>query len=67
MKKYKVKGIEGLCARRGRNKPANELTELEKLPAENRLLKAQIKQQQMEIDFLKNSMPSRGGDAETGA
>lgn len=39
--------------RRGRNKPMKELTELEKLQAENRLLKTQAKQQQMEIDFLK--------------
>jgi hypothetical protein len=31
----------------------DELTELEKLQAENRLLKAQAKKQQMEIDFLK--------------
>ena len=53
VKKYEVKGIEGLCDRRGRSKPADELTELEKLQAENRLLKAQAKQQQMEIDFLK--------------
>ena len=53
VKKYEEKGIEGLCDRRGRSKPANELTELEKLQAENRLLKAQAKQQQMEIDFLK--------------
>ena len=53
MKKYEEKGIEGLCDRRGRSKPDNELTELEKLQAENRLLKAQAKQQQMEIDFLK--------------
>lgn len=53
VKKYKAQGIEGLYDRRGRNKPANELTELEKLQAENRLLKAQAKQQQMEINFLK--------------
>lgn len=30
-----------------------KLTEIEKLQAENRLLKAQAKQQQIEIDFLK--------------
>ncbi len=53
MKKYESQGIEGLYDRRGRNKPAEELTELEKLQAENRLLRAQAKQQQMEIDFLK--------------
>jgi transposase-like protein len=53
VKKYEAQGVEGLYDRRGRKKPANELTELEKLQAENRLLKAQTKQQQMEIDFLK--------------
>ena len=53
VKKYEAQGIEGLYDRRGRNKPEDELTELEKLQAENRLLRAQAKQQQMEIDFLK--------------
>lgn len=53
VKKYGAQGMEGLYDRRGRSKPADELTELEQLQAENRLLKAQAKQQQMEIDFLK--------------
>ena len=53
VKKYESQGVEGLYDRRGRNKPAEELTELEKLQAENRLLRAQAKQQRMEIDFLK--------------
>jgi len=53
VKKYESQGIEGLYDRRGRNRPVEELTELEKLQAENRLLRAQAKQQQMEIDFLK--------------
>lgn len=53
VKKYAAFGVEGLYDRRGRNKPLEELTELEKLQAENRMLKAQAKQQQMEIDFLK--------------
>lgn len=53
VKKYNTLGVEGLYDRRGRNKPEEELTELEKLRTENRMLKAQAKQQQMEIDFLK--------------
>ena len=53
VKKYESQGIEGLYDRRGRNKSVEKLTEIEKLQAENRLLKAQAKQQQMEIDFLK--------------
>ena len=32
---------------------SSELSDIEKLKAENRLLKAQTQQQQMEIDFLK--------------
>ena len=49
------KGIEGLYDRRGKNKAISQLSDIEKLKAENRLLKAQTQQQQMEIDFLKNS------------
>lgn len=52
-KKYEARGIEGLYDRRGKNKSTDELTEIEKLQAENKLLKAKAKQQQMEIDFLK--------------
>lgn len=48
-------GIEGLYDRRGKNKAISQLSDIEKLKAENRLLKAQTQQQQMEIDFLKNS------------
>ena len=53
VKKYEAHGIDELRDRRGRNKPVEELSEIEKLKAENRLLKAQAKQKQMEIDFLK--------------
>ena len=49
----KYKGIEGLYDRRGKNKAISQLSDIEKLKAENRLLKAQTQQQQMEIDFLK--------------
>ena len=60
--KYSKKGVDGLKDGRGRNKSADELSELEKLRAENRLLKAEKKRQQIEIDLLKNSKKSRGGD-----
>lgn len=53
VKKYLDKGVEGLYDRKGKNKSVEESSELEKIKAENRLLKAQNKQQQMEIDFLK--------------
>ena len=39
--------------RRGKNKAISQLSDIEKLKAGNRLLKAQTQQQQMEIDFLK--------------
>ncbi len=51
--KYRAQGIEGLYDRRGHKKTEEELTELEKLQAENRMLKAKAKRQQMEIDLLK--------------
>lgn len=53
LKKYEEKGVEGLLDRRGRTKPENKMSELEKLRAENRLLKAQNKRQEMEAAFLK--------------
>ena len=52
VKKHKAQGTKGLYNRRGSQRPKDEFTELEKLQAENRLLKAQAKQQ-MDIDFLK--------------
>ena len=45
--------MEGLYDRRGKNKASSQLSDIEKLKVENRLLKAQTQQQQMEIDFLK--------------
>lgn len=53
VKKYEQKGVEGLLDRRGHRKPEDEMSELEKLRAENRLLKAQNKRQEMEMEFLK--------------
>ena len=51
--KYGEKGIDGLKDGRGRNKSEDELSELEKLKAEIRILKSEKKCQQMEIDLLK--------------
>ena len=53
VRKYKEKGIDGLKDGRGKNKPKTELSEIEKLKAEKRMLQAELKQKQMEIDFLK--------------
>lgn len=51
--KYTKNGVDGLKDGRGRNKSRDELSEVEKLRAENRLLKAEKKRQQLEIDLLK--------------
>ena len=51
--KYEAGGVDALRDRRGRTKPAEEMTELEKLRAENRILRAEKKRAEMEISFLK--------------
>lgn len=51
--KYENSGVEALLDRRGKRKTADEMSELEKLKAQNKLLEAQNSRQQMEIDFLK--------------
>lgn len=53
IKKYEQKGVDGLLDRRGCRKTEDEMCELEKLRAENRLLKAKNKRQEMEMEFLK--------------
>ena len=51
--KYEKQGVEALRDRRGRRKPDEEMSELEKLRAENRILRAEKEHAQMEADFLK--------------
>ena len=53
VRKYESQGVEALTDKRGRTKPEAEMTELEKLRAENKLLKTQNKRQEMEMAFLK--------------
>ncbi|MBQ1401320.1 MAG: helix-turn-helix domain-containing protein [Firmicutes bacterium] len=53
IQKYKAKGIDGLVDRRGRTKPVEEMTEIERLQAENRILKAQLERKELENIFLK--------------
>lgn len=53
VKKYGAEGVSGLQDHRGKAKAPDQLSEVERLRVENRLLKAQAKQKQMEIDFLK--------------
>ena len=51
--KYESGGVEALRDRRGRVKPMDELSELEKLRAENKILRAEKERAEMEVSFLK--------------
>ena len=51
--KYEAGGVEALRDRRGRTKPFDEMSELEKLRAENRILRAEKERAEMEVSFLK--------------
>ena len=51
--KYEKIGIEALQDRRGKRKPADSLTEIEKLRAELKLEKAKRQKTEMELSFLK--------------
>ena len=51
--KYEAGGVEALQDRRGRTKPVEEMSELERLRAENRILRAKKERAEMEASFLK--------------
>ncbi|WP_346900366.1 helix-turn-helix domain-containing protein [Clostridium sp. UBA7503] len=51
--KYREGGIEALCDKRGKRKSIDEMSEIEKLKAQNKLLLTENKRKHMEIDFLK--------------
>ena len=51
--KYMDKGVDGLKDGRGRTRTEEEMSELEKLKAENRLLKAELENRELENLFLK--------------
>lgn len=53
VRKYEEKGVDGLVDRRGKSKPENELTELDRLKAENKMLAAKNQKLQMDIDVIK--------------
>ena len=53
VKKYNDKGVEGLVDKRGKRKPESEMTEVEKLCAENRMLEARNRRLETENAVLK--------------
>lgn len=61
VRKYEEKGIDGLADGRGRTKPESEMTDTEKLQAQVRMLEAQLRDKQMEIDLLKKVKELEGG------
>jgi transposase len=53
VRKYNDKGAGGLIDKRGKRKPESEMTELERLRAENRMLEARNKRLETENAVLK--------------
>ena len=53
VRKYEQDGAKGLADKRGKRKDISEMTKVERLQAENRLLKAEIKQKEVENAILK--------------
>ncbi|RHR20420.1 DUF1153 domain-containing protein [Clostridium sp. AF19-22AC] len=51
--KYEAGGVDALKDNRGKRKQLDEMSELERLRAENRILKAEKERAEMEISFLK--------------
>lgn len=51
--KYENSGVEALRDRRGKRKSLDEMSELERLRAENKILKAEKERAEMEVSFLK--------------
>ena len=62
VRKYEEKGIDGLRDGRGRTRPTDEMSAEERLRMENRILKAQLKDAEMENKLLKKLRELRGGD-----
>lgn len=53
VRKYEQKGIDGLIDGRGKSKAESDLTEIDRLKAQNQILEAEKKRLEMEINVLK--------------
>lgn len=53
--KYETNGIDALKDKRGKRKSEDDMSELEKFRAENKILRAEKERAEMEVSFLKNS------------
>lgn len=62
VKRYEAKGVDGLADGRGKAKPESNMTEADKLRAENKILEARIKDLEMENSLIKKLKElERGG------
>lgn len=53
VRKYEEHGVEGLMDKRGKRKPLEAMSEVERLQAENKMLRAEIRRKEMENAILK--------------
>ena len=61
VRKYEEGGVDKLKDNRGRTKPAEEMTEIEKLKAEMKILEAKNRQLEIENEFIKKLQELIGG------
>ena len=61
VRKYEDGGVNKLKDNRGRTKPAEEMTEVEKLKAEMKILEAKNRQLEIENEFIKKLQELIGG------
>ena len=61
VRKYEEGGVDKLKDNRGRTKPAEEMTEFEKLKAEMKILEAKNRQLEIENEFIKKLQELIGG------
>ena len=61
VRKYEAGGVDKLKDNRGRTKPVEEMTEIEKLKAEMKILEAKNRQLEIENAFIKKLQELKGG------